>query len=146
MSVEIKIPKEIKKYEAKAVGPFTLRQLICLLICMPICVGLFILVKPFVGVDLAGFIIMLPAAVGWLFGWYKPYGMKFEKYMQTVFINSCLAPAKRVYKTENYYAGILKEIAQMEETTELSKAADGKKKKPNKITKKIYKRSKLAIK
>lgn len=144
MSIEMKIPKEINKYEAKAVGPFTLRQLICLLICLPICVGLFILVKPYVGVDLAGFIVIAPASVGWLFGWCKPYGMKFEKYMQTVFINSFLAPTKRLYKTENYYANILKEIAKEEEVAELELLSQGKKKKAHK--KKKYKRSKLAIK
>lgn len=142
MAVEIKIPKEIRKYEAKAVGPFTLRQLICLLICMPICVGLYILVKPYIGVDLAGFIVILPAAVGWLFGWYKPYGMPFEKYMKTVFVNSFLAPAKRVYKTENYYADVLKEIALEEEQQE--QMADGKNNRKKKQKK--YKRSKLAIK
>ena len=140
MSIEIKIPKEIRKYEAKAVGPFTLRQLICLLICVPVCVGLYILVKPYVGVDVAGFIVFPPAAVGWLFGWCKPYGMKFEKYMKTMFINSFLAPKKRVYKTENFYACVLKEIAREDEEANLENASR------NKTKKQKYKRSKLAIK
>lgn len=146
MSIEIKIPKEIRKYEAKAVGPFTLRQLICLLICMPICVGLFILVKPYVGIDIAGFVVILPAGVGWLFGWYKPYGMKFEKYMQTVFVNSFLAPRKRLYKTENFYTNILQEITKEDERIALEAESAGKKRKPSKTKKKKYKRSKLAIK
>lgn len=148
MAIEIKMPKEINKYEAKAVGMFSMRQLLCLFICMPICVGLFILVKPYVGTDIAGFVVIPPAAVGWLFGWYKPYGMKFEKYMKTVFVNSFLAPTKRLYKTENYYAGILKEIEKEEEAEALRalEEATGKKAKPRSEKKKKYKRSKLAIK
>lgn len=142
MSIEIKIPKEVRKYEAKAVGPFTLRQLICLIICLPICVGLYALVKPYLGVDLAGFTVIIPAGIGWLFGWYKPYGMKFEKYMKTMFVNSFLAPSKRVYKTENYYADILKEIAK-EEKAEAEKQAS---KSGKKVKQQKYKRSKLAIK
>lgn len=137
--IEIKIPKEINRYEARFIGPFSLRQFICLLLGLPACVGLFLLLKPYVGPDLAGFFLVIPGGIAWLFGWYKPYGMKFEKYMQTVFVNSFLAPSKRVYKTENYYEGLLKEIKKADEAEAL--AAEGKKakKKPK------YKRSKLAI-
>ena len=144
MAIEIKIPKEINQYEAKAAGPFTLRQLLCLFICLPIGVGIFILTKPYVGVDVAGFLVFPPAIVGYLFGWYKPYGMKFEKYMQTVFVNSFLAPSKRLYKTENYYSSLLKEISKQEREEALSASQGTKGQKPEKEKK--YKRSKLAIK
>lgn len=144
MAIEIKIPKEVNRYEAKAIGPFTMRQLVCVLICLPIGVGIFVLLKPYLGTDLAGFCVLPPAAVAWLFGWYKPYGMKFEKYMKTVFVNSFLAPSKRVYKTENYYSEILKEIAKEDAELESQKDKKGKKSKSRKKTK--YKRSKLAIK
>lgn len=136
--IEIKIPKEINRYEAKAIGPFTLRQLICLVICLPICVGLFMLTKPYIGPDLAGFLVLLPAAVAYLFGWYKPYGMKFEVYLKSVFVNTFLAPNKRLYKTENFYANLLKEI---EKNDAAESASSGIKR----SSKKKYKRSKDAI-
>lgn len=136
--IEIKIPKEINRYEAKAIGPFTLRQLVCLLICLPLCVGVFLLLKPYIGSDFAGFAALIPGGIAFLFGWYKPYGLKFEKYFKSVFISTYLAPSKRLYKTENYYSGILKEI---QKTEEAEKAASGSAKQ---ATKK-YKRSKEAI-
>lgn len=142
MAIEIKIPKEINRYEAKFIGPFTLRQTLCLVTCLPIGVGLYILVKPYVGSDLAGFFVIPPAGVGYLFGWYKPYGMKFEKYLQSVFVNSFLAPSKRVYKTENYYARVLTDIKKAD--AELAAQTDSSKVKKKEKTKK-YKRSKQAI-
>lgn len=137
--IEIKMPKEINKYEAKAVGPFTLRQLICLFICLPLCVGTFLLLNPYIGPDIAGFFVLPIAGVGYLFGWYKPYGMRFEKYLQTMFICSFLAPTKRLYKTENYYSGLLNEIRKEEIAADLA-VNDGKKKKSKK-----YRRFKDAI-
>lgn len=144
MSIEMKIPKEINKYEAKFIGPFTLRQTVCLGICLPVGVGLFILSKPYIGSDLAGFLVVPPAAIGYLFGWYKPYGMKFEKYLKTAFINSFVAPSKRLYKTENYYSQILTEIEKVDEA-ELATQIDSSEKK-KKAKKPKYKRSKKAIK
>lgn len=142
MAIEIKIPKEINRYEAKFVGPFSLRQTICLVTCLPLCIGLYLLTKPYVGTDLAGFFVIPPAGIAYLFGWYKPYGMKFEKYLQSVFINSFLAPSKRPYKTENYYSRVLLDIKKAD-AAETPKA-DGTKGKRKNQTKK-YKRSKQAI-
>lgn len=112
--IEMKIPKEISRYEAKAIGPFTLRQLICLLIFIPIGGGLYFITSPYVGTSTAGFFVLPFGLAAWAFGWYKPYGLKFEKYLKTVFINSFVAPTKRPYKTENFYGNILKEIERQE--------------------------------
>lgn len=140
--IEIKIPKEINRYEAKAVGPFSVRQLVCLLICLPAGIGLFMLTKPFIGTDLAGFLVFIPGTIGYLFGWYKPYGLPFEKYLKMTFINSFLAPSKRLYKTENFYSDILREIDKNDVAAGLDSPA-GNKKKTASVKK--YKRSKEAI-
>lgn len=142
--IEVKIPKEINQYEAKAAGPFTLRQLFCLIVCLPIGIGIYVLSKPYVGESVAGFLVFIPGGAAYLFGWYKPYGMRFEKYMQTVFIGTFLAPSRRVYKTENYYAGLLKEI-QKAEAAEIASQMDSNDKKGKKPKMKKYKRSKEAI-
>lgn len=144
MSIEIKIPKEINKYEAKFIGPFTLRQTVSLGICLPVGVGLFVLLKPYVGSDLAGFFVVPPAAIGYLFGWYRPYGMKFETYLKTAFINSFVAPSKRLYKTENYYSQVLTELKKADDEELAAQMASSEQKKKDK--KKKYKRSKQAIK
>lgn len=143
MAIEIKIPKEINRYEAKFIGPFSLRQTICLVTCLPAGVGLYLLAKPYVGTDLAGMFVAPPAVIGYLFGWYKPYGMRFEKYLRSVFISSFLAPSKRLYKTENFYSRVLTDIKKAEAAELAAASAETNGKKKDKKQK--YKRSKLAI-
>ena len=101
--IEIKIPKEIMKYEAKLVGPFTSRQCIILLIFVPIVALCYVNLTPYVNSTIAAYIVTPIGGIGALFGWVKPYGLTFEKYLQSVFISSVVAPSLRVYKTENYY-------------------------------------------
>lgn len=139
MAIEIKIPKEINKYEAKFIGPFTMRQSVCLFIALPACVLFYNLLKPYAPVDVVGFVCLVPASIAYLFGWFKPYGMKFEKFIQSVFISSFIAPSKRKYCTENFYANIAEEIRKEEK---LAEETDSKGKK----IKKKYRRSKDAIK
>lgn len=127
MAIEIKIPKEINKYEAKFIGPFTMRQSIALVVGMPTAIVLYNVVRKHVSMDLAAFACLIPAAGVYLFGWFEPYGMKFEKFLKSVFISSFVAPSKRKYKTENYYA-LLMEAIKKEERLE-AESKKGKKKK-----------------
>ena len=113
--IEVKIPKELDQYEAKFVGSLTLRQTVCVLCAFPVGIFLFNLTKPYVGVDTAGFLCLIPAVVAYLFGWKKPYGMKFEVFLRSVFITTVLAPSKRKYKTENYFKTLMLEAFEDED-------------------------------
>lgn len=137
--IEIRIPKEVNKYEAKFIGPFTLRQSVCLLIALPTCVLLYNLLSPYVPMDMVGFVLIIPASIAFLFGWFRPYGMKFEKFLQSVFISSFVAPSKRKYCTENYFADIAKKI---QEEDKLAQTKSNK----TKRQKTKYRRSSDAIK
>lgn len=111
--IEIKVPKEITKYETKLIGPFTSRQCIVLLICVPIVAFCYVTASSYVDSSIAGYLCMPVGAIGALFGWYKPYGLPFEKYLKSVFVSSFLAPTVRVYKTENYYDLISKKANEL---------------------------------
>ena len=126
--IEIKIPKELDNYEAKFFGPFTLRQSVCIVCALPIGVLLFNLANSYVGTNLAGFVCLIPACIAYLFGWLKPYGMKFEVFLKSVFITSFLAPSKRKYKTNNYFKQLMETDAEEEEDLFLD---EKKKKKKN---------------
>lgn len=142
MAIDIRIPKEIRRYEAKFVGPLTMRQTICVGIGLPVCIGLYNILKYAVPRDLMLIVLLLPAAVTFLFGWVKPYGMKFEQFFFTAFINNVLAPKKRKYVIVNHHEAALKAIRNAEEKQE-EKTKTDKKQKTNKHK---YVRSKLAIK
>lgn len=107
--IEVRIPKELDHYEAKFIGPFTLRQAVCLVCALPAGIIIFNLTKTHVGTETAGFFCLVPAIAAYLFGWLKPYGMKFEVFLRSVFISSVLAPSKRKYKTVNYFKLLMSE-------------------------------------
>ena len=103
--IEIEIPKDVRDYEAKLIGPFTTRQLFCFLGLVGACFLTYKGTSALLGKD-SSFVVILTmiAAIPFgLVGWFKPYGMHFEKFAKSVFISTILAPAKRLYKIENLY-------------------------------------------
>lgn len=98
--IEIRINKDVGSYEPKIVGPLTARQSVCVASAAPVCIGIYQALSPVLGVDVAGVLVAIPAALAWLFGWYKPYGMKTEQFIRSVFVNMVLAPTTREYRTE----------------------------------------------
>lgn len=130
--IEIQINKDVGSYEAKFVGPFTMRQTICVAIAAPICWAIYKFMSPLVSGDVAGFMIAIPAGIAWLFGWTKPYGMRPEKFIRSIFINMVLAPANRKYKTNNSYIDIPvseEKSAQPNSSENSGKQVSGKKQK-----------------
>ncbi len=101
--IEIEVPKDIRKYEAKLVGAFTTRQVGCLAVAAVICVPIYFLLKDILPRDVVTLIIMILALPEVLLGWVKPYGMTFELFVRTAFISNVLSPKKRKYVTTNVY-------------------------------------------
>lgn len=101
--IEIEIPKDINKYEAKLVGPFTTRQAACFVCACVLGIPTFLFLKDKVPTDLASIITLLVFIPFVLVGWIKPYGMNFELFAQTAFISNFIAPAKRKYVTMNQF-------------------------------------------
>lgn len=102
--VEVRIPKELNQYEPKLIGPFTSRQLVTILIIAPLMVVTFNFVRSFASFDAACISVLPFATIAAFFGWTKPYGMKFEVFLASIFVNVILAPAKRPYVTENFFS------------------------------------------
>ena len=101
MAIEIEMTKEIGNYEPKFIGPLTIRQTVSLSIAAPICILIYITLSPVLSGDVAGFFCIVPAAVAAAFGWLKPYGMKTEEFVRSVFINTVVAPCNRKYIITN---------------------------------------------
>lgn len=126
--IEMEIPKDIRKYEAKLIGPLTTRQTVCFVGAAALALSVFFLLD-FIPQDVRYFLIILVAAPFLLCGWYKPYGMPFEKFVQTAFITSVLAPANRKYASKNIYESEIKKV----EESNNKKNKNSKNNKNNKI-------------
>ena len=120
--IEIEIPKDIRKYESKLVGPLTTRQTICAVIT---CATAFCIYKvtAFLPSDFRFILVGICVTPFLLLGWVKPYGMKFEQFVSTAFVSTIISPKHRKYKTINAYA------------PEINKDDKSKKKKKKKINK-----------
>lgn len=101
--IEAQIPKDIRKYESKLAGPFTLRELICFIIGCGMTYVVYKLVSGVASSDIAVTVCIFTALPAVAFGWIKPYGMPLERFLQTVLISNLLAPKRRKYKTRNIY-------------------------------------------
>lgn len=141
--INIRIPKEIRNYETKFVGPLTMRQTICVAIGLIVCVFVYNICKAFIPRDLMLFILIFPAAAIFCFGWVKPYGMKFEQFFFSAVRNNFIAPRKRKYKTVNTHAEMLRAIHKAEELRQKQEYKQNKTKPPKK---RKYKKSKAVIK
>lgn len=101
--IEIEIPKDINKYEAKLIGPFTSRQTACFVGACALAIPAFLGLKEILPRDFATFVIMIICIPFVLIGWVKPYGMTFEQFARTAFISNVLSPKKRKYITMNNF-------------------------------------------
>ena len=100
MAIEKEIPKDIKDYKPKLIGPFTTRQICCLAPALALGVGVFFGLRTVLSSEVRLFLITLAAVPFFLIGWYEPYHMPFEKFIKTIFVSTVLSPVIRKYKTE----------------------------------------------
>ncbi len=98
MPLEVKIPKEITEYREKIIFGLSVRQLFCVAIAVIICMMTFFAVKPFIGNDLAGYLVLVEAMPVMGIGFLRINGFTFEKYAMIV-INHMFNQQIRVYRT-----------------------------------------------
>ena len=102
--IETKVPKDIRVYKTKIMGPFTLRNIICLTIMGTL--DLVIIKYFFAGLNLSRnqwvymlMIIDCPIAA---FGWIEVMGMPLERYLKIILITNFLSPTYRLITNKIY--------------------------------------------
>lgn len=105
--IEIRITKEITDYEPKLLGPLTLRQSACVAAGAPLCYLIIRYLGPLLTTEVAMFFCFIPAGIAYAFGWARPYGMKMEQFLRSVFVNRFLAPSHRKYKCRNVHEMVM---------------------------------------
>ena len=114
--LEAPIPKDVRKYDAKLVGPFTTRQLICFLGGSALSYGIYKMIGHSMGSETVLMICSVFASPFIVMGWYKPYGMPFEKFFKSAFTSTILSPRNRKYKTRNRFAEIANDLKPMNQS------------------------------
>lgn len=101
--IERNIPKDITKYEAKLIGPFTTRQVVCYIPGIIIAIGVNLVLYKVIG-DLSLLVSIILATPFFLCGSWKPYGIPLEKFAKKIIVGALIAPSKRKYKTDDPFS------------------------------------------
>lgn len=105
--IEVGIPKDIREFEPTLVGPLTTRKFVCLVAMAGLVYGAYA-IQTALGMDPMKEPIFLVFAIPpMLIGWYKPFGMHFEKFIGKAYRENFQAPNKRKYQIENMWDEII---------------------------------------
>lgn len=115
--IQVQVPKDIRKFQTKAIGPFTLRQVVCLILGIVPAVLVAILVP--LGIEYKILIGMIFAIPIWLCGFLKIDGATPEVYVIRLIYKYFLTSPKRKVKYENTYREAFKSLKKKEEKEKL---------------------------
>ena len=104
--ISVKVEKEIKQ-ENRVIGPFTLRQTVCLLIALITEVLFAVIVRPDLETGMG--LGLCLGAIAWFFGFYKKNGIYIEYFLVKWVKLFCYRNFQRKYKTKNRYVLLMNE-------------------------------------
>lgn len=106
--MEVKINREIRNYTESMFFGLSLRQLIFSALAVAVAVGLYFLLKPYVGTETVSWMCILGAAPFAALGFIKYNGMTAEKFIYAWIKSEFLMPKKLVFHSTNTYLELMK--------------------------------------
>lgn len=107
--MEVKINKEIKNYSEKMFFGLSIRQFVFSLCACAVAVGIFFLLRPYLGTEAVSWICILCAVPFAVLGFVKYNGMTAEKFISAWIKSEFLIPKRLYFKAKNIYCKILEE-------------------------------------
>jgi hypothetical protein len=105
----VPVPKDLSNVKTKVVFNLTKRQLICFSIALLVGLPLFFLFKNRTGTSVATLIMIFSMMPFFMLAMYEKHGQPLEviakHYLELRFLN----PKQRPYKTNNFYAAIMRQ-------------------------------------
>ena len=106
--LEVKINREIRDYTESMFFGLSLRQFIFSLLGIVVAVGLYFILKPYVGTETVSWMCILGAAPFAALGFITYHGMNAEQFLKAYIKSELLNPKRVVFKPENIYFEALK--------------------------------------
>ncbi len=123
--MEVKINREIRNYTESMLFGLSLRQLVFSLLAVGVAVGLYFLLKPYVGMETVSWMCVLGAAPFAAMGFVSYHGMTAEQFLWAWLRYELLEPKQICFEPVNLYYEILKPAMESREK-EVSKRNDKK--------------------
>lgn len=106
--MEVKINREIRNYTESMFFGLSLRQFIFSVLACGVAVGLYFLLRPYVGTETVSWVCILGAAPFAALGFVKYNGMTAEKAIYAWIKSEFLMPKKLVFRSTNVYYELMK--------------------------------------
>ena len=106
--MEVKINREIRNYTEEMFFGLSMRQFIFSACACVVAVGLYFLLKPYVGTETVSWMCILGAAPFAALGFIKYNGMTAEKFVWAWFKSEFLMPKKLTFRSTNTYYEMMK--------------------------------------
>ena len=107
-SMEVKSNREIRNYTEAMFFGLSLRQFIFSVCACVVAVGLYFLLKPYVGTETVSWMCILGAAPFAALGFIKYNGMTAEKFIVAFIKSEFLMPKKLTFRSTNTYYELMK--------------------------------------
>ncbi len=106
--MEVKINREIRNYTEAMFFGLSLRQFVFSICACVVAVGLYFLLKSYLGTETVSWVCILGAAPFAVLGFVKYNGMTAEKFIWAWFKSEFLLPKKLVFHSTNTYYELMK--------------------------------------
>ena len=107
--MEVKINREIRNYTESMFFGLSFRQFIFSVLACGVAVGLYFLLRPYVGTETVSWVCILGAAPFAALGFVKYNGMTAEKFVWAYLKSEYIVPKKLTFHSTNIYHEALKE-------------------------------------
>ena len=105
----VPVPKDLSNVKTKVVFNLTKRQLICFSIALVVGLPLFFLLKDRTNTSIASLMMIFSMLPFFMFAMYEKHGQPLEVILKHYFAVRFLNPKQRPYKTNNFYAVIMRQ-------------------------------------
>ena len=119
--MEVKINREIRDYTESMFFGLSLRQFFFSVLACGVAVGLYFLLRPYVGMETVSWMCVLGAAPFAALGFFKYHGMTAEQFVWAWIKSEILMPKRLVFRPENIYYEALKPTIEKHEKEELKR-------------------------
>ena len=116
--MEVKINREIRNYTESMFFGLSLRQFIFSVLACAVAVGLYFLLKPYLGTETVSWVCILGAAPFAALGFVKYNGMTAEKFIWAWIKSEFLMPKKLVFHSTNTYYELMKPTIEQKQKRE----------------------------
>ena len=124
----ISVPRDLTKVKSKVMFKLTKRQLICFGLAALVGVPSFFLLKLAFSISTSVMIMMVIMMPFFFLAMYEKHGQPLEVFLKHFIQSNFVRPKTRPYKTDNYYAALVRQAKAEEEVEKIVRISEEREK------------------